>query len=255
MAPDTIQTNHSTFECELCQDTEFIIEQKPYYTYTDKDGNKRTAYSSVSTPCACREAKRYKRILDSSGISEAFQQKTVNQFKPKNKQQDEARKAAADYITNFEQIRSTRNNSIAFLGQVGAGKTHLTIAIANALLKMGIGVLYMQYREAVTQLKQCITDEESYQRELGKYKNAPVLLVDDLFKGLTRQGKANESELSIMFEIINFRYLKQMPVLVSSEFGIDRLIDFDEATGSRIADMCKGRTIEFAGAELNHRMV
>lgn len=162
---------------------------------------------------------------------------------------------AADYITEFENIRHLETNSIAFLGQVGAGKTHLTIAIANALLKKGIGVIYMQYREVLTLLKQRKFDEENYQKEIGRYKNAPVLLLDDLFKGATRQGQVNESETDIMFEIVNHRYLKKLPVLVSSEYPVSQLIEFDEATGSRIAHMCNGYTIEFHGAELNHRLV
>lgn len=190
----------------------------------------------------------------SSGISEDDKSKTVNAYKPKNEIQIKAKAKVVDYITNFESIRTERNNSISLLGQPGSGKTHLTIAIANALLKQGIGVIYMQYCEVVTHLKQIIRDEEQYQKEIKKYKLAPVLLIDDLFKNSTRNGKMNESELGIMFEIINHRYLKQLPVLVSSEHDIDKLISFDDATGGRIAEMCKGRIIELKGKELNYRL-
>ena len=161
---------------------------------------------------------------------------------------------AAEYIKTFQDIKSSRNNSVALLGQPGSGKTHLTIAIANELLRRGTGVLYMPYREVITQLKQVINDEEDYQIQMNKYKSAPVLLIDDLFKGATRDGKINESEMRIMFELINHRYLKQLPLLVSSEFFVDRLIDYDDATGSRIVEMCKGRIVELKGKELNHRM-
>jgi DNA replication protein DnaC len=64
----------------------------------------------------------------------------------------------------------------------------------------------MPYREAITQIKQVINDEEEYQAQMNKLKNAPVLLIDDLFKWATKDGKVNESELRIMFELINFRY-------------------------------------------------
>jgi len=208
---------------------------------------------NLAKRCVCSEGKRYKRILEHSGISEAFRGKTLNGYKPKNKNQIDAKKTAVDYITNFETIKTGMNCSIAFLGQVGSGKTHLAIAIANELLKRGVGVLYMQYREAITLLKQQIRDEE-YQIQLNKYKNAPVLLIDDLFKGSTRNGQVNESEVGIMFEIINHRYLKQLPILVSGEYSIDKMIDFDEAVATRIAHMCKGRMVEFSGKELNHRM-
>lgn len=239
------QTKKSTFDCELCQDTEFIFN----------------AESNSAAPCKCRELKFYKRIMAASGISDSDKSKTVNAYKPKldsegkeHIEQKKARTIATEYLHNFQTIISGRNNSIALLGQPGSGKTHLTIAIANELLKRGIGVLYMPYREVVTQLKQIINDEEEYQSRMDKFKMAPVLLIDDLFKGATKDGKMNESEMRIMFELINHRYLKQLPILVSSEYYSKQLVDFDDATGSRIIEMCKGRIVELKGKELNHRM-
>lgn len=231
------ETNKSTFKCDICQDVEWII---------NGNGN--------AEPCKCREQRYYERILDLSGISAAFRNKTVNGYIAKHEPQKAARSKAIEFIQSFESIRSERNNSLAFLGNPGSGKTHLTIAIANALLKQGVGVLYMQYREVMTYLKQIIRDDEQYQREISKYEKAPVLLIDDLFKGVVRQGIPNESEIGIMFEIINHRYLKGKPILVSSEHVISKMLDFDEATGSRIAEMCKGRIVELVGNELNYRM-
>jgi DNA replication protein DnaC len=227
------------FDCDICNESEWVYN----------------AETNGAAPCKCREGKYYKRILEASGISESFQLKTVNGYKPKNTDQIKARKIATDFIQNYETIKTERCNSLAFLGQPGSGKTHLITAIANALLKKGIGVLYMQYREDLTHLKQVITDNEEYQKQINKFKQAPVLLIDDLFKGATRQGQANESEMGIMFEIINHRYLKNTPIMVSSECNISKMIEFDEAVGSRIAHMCKEMTVELKGIELNDRMI
>lgn len=60
------------------------------------------------------------------------------------------------YFREFESVRDSRSNSIMFVGQVGAGKTHLSIAIANSLMDDGVGVVYMPYRDVVTRLKQSI---------------------------------------------------------------------------------------------------
>lgn len=123
------------------------------------------------------------------------------------------------------------------------------MAIANAPMSKNIGVLYMQYREVIIQLKQNMIDEFYYQKEISRYKNATVLLIDNLFK-----GKVNESDINIMFEIINYRYLKRVPIIVSSELTSNKLLYFDEAIGSRILEMCQDRTIEFTGEKLNHRL-
>jgi len=58
-----------------------------------------------------------------------------------------------------------------------------------------------------------------------------------------------------MFEIINYRYLKGAPIIVSSEYKVEELLDFNEAIGSRIIEMCRGRIIELDGMDLNHRLV
>lgn len=167
----------------------------------------------------------------------------------KPQQIKDAKEMAKRYISDFEKIKNTRNNSIAFLGQVGSGKTHLCIAIANELMHKNIGVLYMQYRESIVQLKQSILSEGNYEQEINKYKIAPVLLIDDLFK-----GKITDSDRNIMFEIINYRYLKDAPLIVSSELSVDSIIDFDESIGSRLVEMCKGHIVELVGEELNYRL-
>ncbi len=230
-------TSHSTQQvthnCELCKDTEWIIN---------------TGTNSAK-PCKCQEAKRYKRILENCGISEAFLKKNFSNYTPKNAAQREAKETAQAYAKNFETIRNERNNSIAFLKQVGSGKTHLSIAICNTLMEQGTGVRYMQYREVITRLKQNMTDEVYYQNEMHKYKECPVLLIDDLYK-----GKTTESDINLVYEIINHRYLKGMPIILSCEYDMDKLLEFDEAIGSRIAEMCKGRIIEFIGIELNDRL-
>lgn len=243
----------STFECEKCKDTGWIEANKMIRDGKEVD-LKGARLQSIMKPCECVEVKRCKKILENSGIAEAFQSKTIRDYIPKSEQQAVTKSMCIEYIKSFKEIKQSTENSIALLGQVGAGKSHLTIAVGNALLKSGIGVIYMQYREAVTQLKQLIRDEEEFQRALNRYKNAPVLIVDDLFKGMLRQGKANESDLGIMFDLINYRYLKKAPVLISSEYKLRDLIYFDEAIGSRIGEMAKGRIIEFEGKELNHRM-
>jgi DNA replication protein DnaC len=230
-------TNHSTQQathnCELCKDTEWIINTE----------------TNSAAPCKCQEAKRYRLILENCGISEAFLKKSFSNYTPKNIAQREAKETAQAYAKDFQTIRNERNNSIAFLKQVGAGKTHLSIAICNTLMEQGIGVRYMQYREVITHLKQNMVDEVFYQREMNKYKNAPVLLIDDLYK-----GKTTESDINLVYEIINHRYLKGMPIILSCEYDMDKLLEFDEAIGSRIAEMCKGRIIEFIGIELNDRL-
>jgi DNA replication protein DnaC len=210
--------------------------------------------TEVYRDCSCREVKRMQEILEKSGISEDFQNIGFKQYIPHSNATVAARAKAIDYVMKFNSVIETRQNSIALLGQVGSGKTHLTVAIGNALMKRGIGVLYMPFRDVITELKQNMIDEEYYQKQVNRYKRAKVLLVDDLFKGSLRQGKINESDISIMFEIINHRYLNKAPIIVSSEYIPERLVEFDEGVGSRILHMCKDYTVIIEGQENNYRL-
>ena len=74
---------------------------------------------------------------------------------------------------------------------------------------------------------------------ISKYQTCEVLLIDDLFK-----GRVNESDVNIIFEIINYRYLNYLPIIVSSEFTIEKLLTFDEGVGSRIYEICKDYVVE-----------
>lgn len=221
------------YKCDKCRDMLFIIQD---------DG--------TAKECECRSLRIAEEKLKASGVSEEFRKKTFDNFNyERSIEVMEAFMKAKSYSKNFEKIRVTRKNSVMFIGQVGSGKTHLAIAISNVLLDKGIGVIYMPYRDSITNLKQSITDSENFQREISKYKNAQVLLIDDLFK-----GAITKSDINIMYEIVNYRYFKNLPVIVTSEKTIDDLIEIDEAIGSRLYEMSKDYVAELQGDKLNYRI-
>ncbi|WP_318798482.1 DnaA ATPase domain-containing protein [Clostridium tanneri] len=123
------------------------------------------------------------------------------------------------------------------------------MAIGLNLLTKGIPVVYMSYRDEILKLKQNILDEEFYASSLKRYRLAEVLIIDDLFK-----GKINESDINIIFEIVNYRYMNNLPIILSSEFTPEELLYFDEGIGSRIIEMCKDYIVEIEGRENNYRI-
>ena len=240
----TLTTSYSKpeYECEVCKDNEWIMDPE----------------TNTAKKCKCAEARHYKRIIESCGITGAFLERNFNNYEIISKQTELMYTTALDYSATFNLIRSTRNNSLALLGQVGSGKTHLTIAVANELMKKNIGVRYMQYREDIPRIKQVITSEIDYHREVSKYKNATVLLIDDLYKNAIGKGPygeyLNDADKRVMFEIINHRYFNGLPIIVSSEYDSGKLLDLDEGIGSRIIEMCKGHIVEVKGPEHNYRL-
>ena len=58
-----------------------------------------------------------------------------------------------------------------------------------------------------------------------------------------------------MYDIINHRYLNNLPILLSSELNFGEMLAVDEAIASRLFEMCKQYTKSInKNAKLNYRM-
>ncbi|MGL5439837.1 MAG: DNA replication protein, partial [Filifactoraceae bacterium] len=90
---------------------------------------------------------------------------------------------------------------------------------------------------------------DEYVKLMNRYKKAKVLLIDDLFK-----GSVTKSDVNIVFEIVNFRYFNNLPMIVSSEKCVEELLDIDEAIGSRLIEMSKDYLVVMKGKKLNYRV-
>ncbi|NRT71406.1 DNA replication protein DnaC [Clostridium beijerinckii] len=215
-----------SYKCDKCCDTGWIL--------IPQDNRQPLAIS-----CDCRKIEKLKNEWKYSGINVEQSKYTFSSFEVWNEASSRIKDTAAAYCTEFDEIKDKRRNSLLLCGQVGSGKTHCSIAVALNFLKQRIKVVYMPYRDVITKIKQNMIDQEYYACTISKYKTCEVLLIDDLFK-----GKINESDINIMFEIINYRYLNMLPVIVSCEFTIDRLLSFDEGVGSRVYEMSKDYIVE-----------
>ena len=91
-------------------------------------------------------------------------------------------------------------------------------------------------------------DETNFIREMDKYKVPRVLFLDDFLK-----GKPTDADLKYIFEIVNERYLKKKPIIISTEKSIDEIVSWDEAVASRLVEMAQGNIIEFGTDIENYR--
>lgn len=233
-----VSTKEKQYDCPKCKDEEgFIIRQE--------DGNE------VWRWCECRENKIVNRLFQASQITEEFQKKSLINFELKGRPQVvwEAYDAALEYLENYTEIHNTRKNSIALLGVPGVGKTHLLMAISNELMRNGVGVLYFPWVEGFNDLK---NDFDNMEQKVHRMQNISVLYIDDLFKG---RKKPTEFQVEQLFAIVNYRYLNNKPILLSSEWDFNQICGFDMGIGSRLYEMCKDYAVELKGGlELNYRL-
>jgi DNA replication protein DnaC len=212
--------------------------------------------TTFSRQCSCVEQERSDRLMKSSEITDEFKKMGFRNFKVNGKPQVivDAYECALEYFKEFSSIRKKRQNSIALLGQPGAGKTHLLTAVANNLItKLKVPVLYFPFVEGMTDLKD---DFEKLEQKLDRMKKVDVLFIDDLFKPVKGEPRATEWSVEQMYAVINHRYLNHMPILLSSELTIDELVDIDEALATRLYQMCQDYLVLIKGDRmvLNHRL-
>ena len=230
--------NLKDFDCDLCLNRGFI-------TYYDKDND-----TSYIDDCECMKVRKSKKNAEESGMKELLSHK-LRFFDAVEPFQVEMKEKAKDYILNAQKSKEW----FLALGQSGCGKTHICSSICNERMthydedkKSYVQVKYMIWNEFVEHLKKMKydLDQEEY---FNSFAKAEILYIDDLFK-----GKITDSDINIMYEIINYRYFKNLPIITTSEKTVDDLIEIDEAIGSRLYEMSKNYVVTILGNKLNYRI-
>ena len=239
MKTNGTSTASSSYKCTECKDTSWI----------EKDG----AY----TRCSCYTEEYLSRLWENFGVK-IKDIKPLKEYKPYNDLTEKARDKAVDYIKSFEDIKDTRENGFALLGQPGAGKTHIVLAIGKTLLEKKISVVYMPYLEVIKELKALAMYQEDYEKLLSRYTRAKVLIIDDLFKDKVKKGRItaelSETDMKHIYPILNYRYLNYLPTIISSECTPNMLLNLDEALGGRILETTGPRfSLTFKG-DCNYRL-
>jgi DNA replication protein DnaC len=235
-SPKLNQANTLPPKCTKCNDNEgYLVKQDDY---------------EVWKFCECRNKKNIERSFKSSKITFEFSKKTFDNFdiadlKPIVRS---AFHLSKSYLINFDTLKNERKNSICILGNVGSGKTHLLMAIANGLLNKGVNVLYFPWVEGFNEIKD---DFSLMEKRVNNMQKVDVLFIDDMWKG---RKNPTEFQMEQAFAIINYRYMENKPILISSERTIDEMCDFNEAIGSRINEMCKDFRVIIGGEKTNYRM-
>lgn len=195
--------------------------------------------------CECMKLKRLNRLIKSSEITEEFQKMGFKNFdiSSVSAQVKSMRDVALNYYKCFADIRNTRINSCLLIGQSGSGKTHLLTAVSNGLMReQQVPVLYFPFLDGMGNIS--ANDWERKTEIVQKMKDVDVLFIDDLFKPVGKEVKIIKWQADVIIEVLNHRYLNNKPMLISTELGLERLIDIDEAMASRMFEMASDFTIK-----------
>lgn len=142
---------------------------------------------------------------------------------------------------NSEAFREAKSfdpskDNIFIQGPTGSGKSHLAAIAIRRFLKYPLRVSTITQMLLSREVRRC-DSARGEQEVIDRYVNTKVLLIDDL--GV---AKDTEFSLSLLYEIINGRYMNRPGGLViTSNLGLGNLAEKigDDRISSRLAQMCK----------------
>ncbi|MEJ2757363.1 MAG: ATP-binding protein [Anaerolineales bacterium] len=175
--------------------------------------------------CVCRQEevsnREQTRLFAFSQLKE-LKEYTFDNFKPRGRiglgehQADSLERA----FTQSTQYARNLNGWLLLRGNYGCGKTHLAAAIANFAVSFGIQTLFITVPDLLDSLR------FSYNRDAGvtfeerfeEIRRSQLLILDDF-------GTQNATEWAQekLFQIINFRYINKLPMVVTTNLDLDQI--------------------------------
>ena len=235
------------YECKICNDTGYV-----------QDENNKTVM------CTCLKQKLLNLAYNKSNLSdiknENFDNFNLNLFSDeanakKYKIKSSPRqnilnikKECLKFIDNFD---SLEEKNLFFCGNTGLGKTYMSNAIANEILKKGKTVLYQTAPVLLETVIDGKFNRYKNQNVDSFYKNVltvDLLIIDDL-----GTENINSMTVSELFTILNTRLLnlnnKATKTIISTNLSIEQIFKiYEERIGSRIAGYYN--IFQFAGEDL-----
>ncbi len=203
------------WDCPLCQDR---------------------GYTEPGVLCSCYQKERLDDLFLRSGMSEAMRGFTFDNFETRYYTNADDMDNKVRWCRQFVwQIQQGQCSQCLFLtGGVGRGKTHLSAAIANAVLEKGNTVIYRRAADLFELIRQYRFEEnrQKFEDMLEQLRTCDLLVIDDL--GAERTTEFVIEQLVILLEERNYR---NKPWIISSNLNINEIISaYNDRTADRILD-------------------
>ena len=141
-----------------------------------------------------------------------------------------------DYSKSYAAKFGPKSKNLLFMGSSGLGKTHLALAIADAVLENGHDVLYTSSAALAARLGREHFDYSSGDEWLTACQEADLLILDDL-----GTEYITPLTISVLYELINTRMLTERPTIYTTNITDTSVLTarYTEKVASRILGGCK----------------
>lgn len=186
--------------------------------------------------CDCMKRWRCLKNLRESGLADMLSRYTLENWQCREPWQAKLLEAVKRYAEKPE-------GWFVLTGRPGTGKTHLCTALCGLLLKQGLSVRYMLWRDVAVRAKAAVNDSEAYAAIVEPLKRVRVLYIDDFWKTgraanyVSGQLAPTVGDINLAFELLNARYANsRLLTIISAEMSIGEMLDVDEALGGRVQE-------------------
>lgn len=225
--------------CKKCED-------KGYYDINGKTVRCSCMKSALVT-CACAELNRYAPLSLSTfeSFDLEYYDKSIN---PKVKtspyeHMSKVFRLCQNYADNF----SKNSESILMSGETGLGKTHLSLAIANEVIKKGYGVVYASAPPIISKLEKEYFSSDKDDSLFSMLADCDLLIIDDLGTEFYSQFAVSQ-----FYNLFNSRMLSNKPIIINTNLTITELKE--KYTDRFVSRICgNARQLDFLGRDIRIR--
>jgi DNA replication protein DnaC len=198
-------------------------------------------------PCRCRTTDRRAKLLEAARIPRRYTECSLESYKPSKGNGSQL--LAFNYAFHLVREYPVVDRGLLFMGSVGVGKTHLSVAILRCLTENGVPCLFYEFGVLLKQIQNSYNhvSQTSELKVLAPIFEAEVLVLDEL-----GASKPTDWVRDTMMQIINTRYNDKKLTIFTTNYLDGRRTERDETLEDRIGvrlrsrlyEMCKTVVIE-----------
>lgn len=225
------------YTCPVCNDTAFV-EKDSKTVYCD-------CFLKLLIECSCEQINKLSPLSLST-----FDTFSLDYY-PYDSNQDgvspySRMSKILNFCINYAKSFKGEGKSILMRGATGLGKTHLSLAIANEVLKKGYYAVYISAPSILSKLESLHFNYDNREEEqlIQTLTDCDLLIIDDLgTEFLTPFSK------STIYNIFNNRLLKRKPMIINTNLTVRELQDvYSQRFVSRVIGECD--RLDFIGKDI-----
>ena len=228
------------YSCAQCGDT-------GYYEYQNRT-IMCPCMKRELVACACDELNRTAPLtlctFDSFSVDKYSREKDPSTGIVPYAHMEKILKYCKAYASGF----TPQSESILMKGATGLGKTHLSLAIANEVIRRGYGVIYVSAPALLAELeKEYFSRTASDSGTAEMLSDCDLLIIDDLGTEFRTQFSTSQ-----IYQIFNARVLRHKPVIINTNLTMAEL---EKAYTDRFVSRINGaaQKLDFLGRDVRIR--